>query len=80
MTPQQQLNARTFAALPVGATFQILARRSYRLIERYTKMSPDSVRSITDHRQWRIIETEIPGSHIALVPDGSYSAVPFMVE
>jgi hypothetical protein len=76
-SPQAAANCDRFEALTIGATFQIVARGSWRLIERYAKVGPDRVQSITDTRCWPFACCQASGSSVILVPDGAYSVAPY---
>jgi hypothetical protein len=67
-TPRSQaaINVDLFDSLPVGAFFQVLAKRSRRLIARYTKVDAERVQDIGDSRVWHIGSTEASGSHVVL--------------
>ena len=76
-TPQAAANCDRFEALIVGSTFQVVARKSWRLLGRYAKVGPDTVQEIGDGRQWPFAMIEASGASAILVPDGAYSVAPY---
>lgn len=77
VTCQAAANCDRFEALIVGAMFTVVARRSWRLLGRYSKVGPDRVQDVCDGRQWPFAGIEASGASAILVPEGSYSVAPY---
>jgi hypothetical protein len=75
---QSAANVNLFTESKIGQMFQLVAKPSGRLIDVYHKVSDEKVQA-SDGRQWNVACTEIPGSHVVLVPQGARSMVPYFV-
>jgi hypothetical protein len=80
ISSQAAANCDRFEALIIGATFSIYygsRTHGYYMQDRYCKVGPDTVQSITDSRQWPFAGTSASGASVILVPDGARSIVPY---
>ena len=78
-TRQAALNVDRFDALPTNTFFCTYAgsiQNGYRLVERYRKVDAETVQA-SDGRRWKLAETMASGAAVIVVPEGSFSIVPF---